>query len=196
MSTVSSVTSSAASYPSQLAQAAALKQSLVNIGNAIQNGDMTTASNLLTAFMKDNPQYDTSSSGDSQDSINQDFQTLTTAVANKQVSAAQSAWTQVRNDLAKAGVSLATGPAATAEIVAQTKSTMDQEILSDLFGTSANSSSPTLASLLAGSSDSSSSSSTGLSSSLLSQWVTYQENGSTVPTTTADSSGSVLNTTG
>lgn len=196
MSTVSSVASSATSYPTQLAQAAALRQSLLNIGNAIHSGDMTTANNLLTAFMNDNPQYDTgSSSGRSQDPINQDFQTLTTAVANNQVSAAQSAWTQVTSDLAKAGVNLSTGASSTAEIVAQSKATIDQELLTDLFGSSSSASTPTLASLLAGSSsDSSGSSNDRLSASLLSNWLTYQENGNTMPS--ANSTGSVLDTTG
>jgi hypothetical protein len=194
MSTVSSVSSSADSYATQLAETASLKQSLTQIGSAIQNGDMSSANSLLTAFMQQNPQFDTTSSsgsGDSQDPVNQDFQTLVSAVSGNQVSAAQSAWTQVQNDLAKAGVSLSNSAATTAEAVEQGKAQMDQQLLSDLFGTSSNDDS-SLASLLAGSN--APNDSTGLSSSILGSWVTYEEGGATTPTSTQGTLGSLLNT--
>jgi hypothetical protein len=197
MSTVSSVSSSADSYATQLAETASLKQSLTQIGSAIQNGDMTSANSLLTAFMQQNPQFDTTSSssstsGDSQDPVNQDFQSLVTAVSGNQVSAAQSAWTQVLNDFAKAGVSLSNSAATTAEAVEQGKANMDQQLLSDLFGTNSSSDGSSLASLLA--SSNAPGDSTGLSSSILGAWVTYEEGGTTTPTSTQGTLGGLLNT--
>jgi len=196
MSAVSSVSSSADSYPAQLTQAAALRQSLINIGNAVQSGNMTTAGTLLTAFMNDNPQYASSSgSGDSQDPINQDFQNLATAIGNNQAGAAQSAWSQVTSALAQDGVNLSSGSASTAQIVAQSKATVDQEILTDMFGSSSSSGgTPSLASFVAGTSDSSGG--TGLPSSVLSNWLTYKENGNTTPSASSAPSGSILDTTG
>jgi hypothetical protein len=195
MSAVSSTTSSGESYAVQLAKSSALKRSLVNIGNAVQNGDMTTANTLITKFVKDNPQYAASStsSSQSQDPLTTDFQTLAAAVSNNQVSAARSAWKQVTTDLSKDGVNLQSNNAqATAEVVAQSKASMDQEIISTIFGSSSSSDTSSLASLLSGSTDSSST--TGSSSSLLSSWVTYQETGSTTSSSTSSTLGSILNT--
>jgi hypothetical protein len=196
MSAISGTTSSAVAYATQLAQASALRQSLNNIGNAIQTGDMTTANTLLTAFIKNNPQYAAGSTTASQDPISQDFQTLVTAVSNNQVSAAHSAWTQVKSDLAKDGVNLSSAPASTAETVAQSQASMNQELLSDIFGTSSGT-----ASLLGGSGDSKGS--VGLSGSLLSAWISAEDGTSTTPSqtasatsTTASTTGGILNTTG
>lgn len=175
MSAVSSTSSSAVSYATQLASAATLRNSLNAIGAAVQNGDMTTANSLLTTFIQNNPQYaSTSSSSSSTDPITQDFQTLATAVSGGQVGAAQSAWASVKSDLANDGVNLDTS-AVTAQAIEQNKTTIDQDILGDLFG------------------DSSSSSGAGLSSSLLNNWVTYNQDAYTTPVATTPQN--VLNTT-
>ena len=196
MSQVTGVSSSAGvSYATQLAQTSALKRSLNNLGTAVQNGDLTTAGSILTAFMQANPQYaSTSSDGSqSQDPINQDFQALADAISNNQVDTAQSAWTQIKSDLAQSGVTdLSDGPAATATLLAQAKASIDQQILSDAFGTSSGGDA-SLTSLLGGSSGSSDG--VGLSSSLLSDWLTYKEGGSTSPAAAADSTGNNLDTT-
>lgn len=193
MSAVTGISNSASvTYATQLAQTSALKRSLSSLGTAVQNGDLTSASSILAAFVKANPQYASTSSSGSQspDPINQDFQALTDAISNNQVDTAKSAWTQITGDLAKSGVTdLSTGPAATAQLLAQTKASMDQEILSDIFGTGSGDNG-SLTSLLGGSSDSSSS--VGLSSSLLSEWLTYKAGGNTSPTPTADNAGSNL----
>jgi hypothetical protein len=192
MSAVSSTSSSAVAYATQLASAATLRNSLNAIGNAVQNGDMTTANTLLTAFIQNNPQYDsTSSSSSSTDPINQDFQTLATAVSGGQVDAAKSAWASVTKDLANDGVNLSAS-AVTAQAIAQSKTTIDQDIVSDLFGDSSSSSTPSVASLLGGSTNSSGS--VGLSSSLLNDWVTYDQDANTTPVATATPQN-VLDTT-
>jgi hypothetical protein len=192
MSAVSSTSSSAVAYATQLASAATLRNSLGAIGAAVQNGDMTTANSLLTTFIQDNPQYaSTSSSNSSTDPINQDFQTLATAVSGGQVSAAQSAWASVKSDLANDGVNLNTS-AVTAQAIEQNKTTIDQQILGDLFGDSSSSGgTSSVASLLGGSIDSSGS--VGLSSSLLDDWVTYDQDANT--TAVATTPQNVLNTT-
>jgi hypothetical protein len=195
MSAVSTLSSSASvTYATQLAQTSALKRSLNSLGNAVQNGDLTSAGTILNAFIQANPQYaSTSSTGSqSQDPINQDFQALTAAVSNNQVDTAKSAWTQIKSDLAKSGVTdLSDGTADTTTLLAQTKASMEQEIVSDLLGTSSGSDA-SVTSLLGGGSDSSSGA--GLSSSLLSEWLTYQSGGSTAPTAASASAGSNLDT--
>jgi hypothetical protein len=192
MSAVSSTSSSAVAYATQLASAATLRNSLNAIGAAVQNGDMTTANSLLTTFIQDNPQYaSTSSSSSSTDPINQDFQTLATAVSGGQVSAAQSAWASVKSDLTNDGVNL-DPRAVTAQAIAQNRTSIDQEILGDLFGDSSSSgSTPSVASLLGGGTDSSGS--VGLSSSLLNDWVTYRQDATATPV--APTPQNVLNTT-
>ena len=195
MSALNSISSSASvTYATQLAQTSALKRGLNNLGNAVENGDSTSASSILAAFIQANPQYaSTSSDGSqSQDPINQDFQALADAVSNDQVDTAKSAWTQIQRDLADSGVTdLSEGPAATAKLIAQTQASISQQILSDAFGTSA-SSNTSITSLLGGSSGSSSSA--GLSSSLLSDWLTYKSGGSASPIPSAASAGSNLDT--
>jgi hypothetical protein len=196
MSAVTGVSSSdSAAYATQLAQTSAIERSLYNLGNAVESGDLTSAGSILTAFMQANPQYASTSSdsSQSQDPINQDFQTLATAISNNQVGAAQSAWTQVKSDLANAGVTNLGNPAAaTAQLLAQTKSSISQEILSDTFGSSSGSS-LSVASLIGGTSGSDSTA--GLSSSLIGNWLTYQEGGTTSPPASSDSTGTNLDAT-
>jgi hypothetical protein len=197
MSTVTSASNSAGlSYATQLAQTSALNRSLYNLGAAIQSGDLTSANSILTAFIKANPQYATTSSdgSQSQSPINHDFQSLADAISNIQVDAARSAWTQVKSDLSKAGLtSLNSGTTATAQLVAQNDSSIAQQILSDTFGAAAASGgSSSVDSLLGGSSGSSGD--IGLPSSLISSWVTYQNGGSAAPSAATASLGSLLNT--
>jgi hypothetical protein len=192
MSTATGIISSSAavSYATQLAQTSSLKRSLSNLGHAIQNGELVPASAILTAFFKANPQYTSTSAEDttSPDLISQDFQTLAVAISNNQVDAAQTAWTQVKSDLANDGVSsVANG---TSELLAQTKASLDQQIVSDAFGVSSGSDA-TIIALLGG--NDTSSSQTGLSSSLIESWLTYQQSGTTAPAATGSSAGNLLN---
>jgi hypothetical protein len=193
MSAVNSVSSSASvDYAMQLAQTSALKRSLSNLGTAVQKGDLASASSILTAFVKANPQYASTSSGgsQSQDPINQHFQALADAISSNQGDTAKSAWTQIAGDLSKSGVTdLNNGAAATAKLLAQTKASMNQQILSDVFGTGSGDGS-SLTSLLSGNSDSSSV--VGVSSSLLSDWLTYKSGGNTSPIPTGASAGGKL----
>ena len=181
-------------YATQLAQTSALKRNLNKLGTAVQNGDLASAGSILTAFVKANPQYaSTSSAGSqSQDPISQHFQALTDAITNSQVDPAKSAWTQIQADLTKSGVTdLGDGTAATAKLLAQTRASISQQIVSDAFSASAGGgTSPT--SLLGGSSESSSS--VGLSSSLISDWLTYRAGGNSSPTKAAAGAGSKLDT--
>jgi len=193
MSALNSISSSASvTYATQLAQTSALKRSLNSLGNAVQNGDSSSASSILTAFIQANPQYASTSSDGSQpqNPINQDFQALADAVSNDQVDEAKSAWTQIKSDLADSGVTdLSDGSAATATLLAQTQASISQQILSDAFSTSS-AGAPSITSLLGGSSGLSSHA--GLSSSLLSDWLTYKAGGSASPIPSAASAGSNL----
>ena len=196
MSAVTGISSSSASvsYATQLAQTSALRRSLNNLGTAVQNGDLSSAGSILTAIIKANPQYATTAStgSQSQDPINQDFQTLASAISNNQLDAAQNAWTQIKKDMAQDGVTdISDGTAATAQLLAQTKASISQQIVSDAFGTG--SSGGLSAISLLGGSDASSSGA-GLSSSLIGSWLTYQEGGNTSPNTTAASTGNNLDT--
>jgi len=193
MSALTGISSSGSvSYAMQLAQGSALKRSLNNLGNAVQNGDLSSANSILTGFMKANPQFASTSSAGSQSQapINQDFQALADAISKNQVGTAQSAWTQVKSDLAKKGLTdISDGSAATATLLAQTKASIQQQIVSDAFGTSSDGST-SVASLIGG--GSSSSSASGLSSSLISSWLTYKEGGATAPAVTTNSTGNNL----
>jgi len=196
MSTVSSLSSSAGvTYATQLAQTSALKRSLNNLGTAVQNGDLTSAGTILGAFIKADPQYASTSSGgsQSQDPVNQDFQALADAVSNNQVGAAKNAWTQIKSVLASSGVTdLNDGVSATAKLLAQTKASIAQQILSDAFGTGSGSG-ISITSLLGRSSGSNND--TALSSSLLSGWLNYQKAGIPAPVGVAVSAGNKLDTT-
>jgi hypothetical protein len=196
MNAVTGVSSSGSvNYATQLAQTSALERSLYNLGAAVQNGDLTSAGSILTEIIKANPQYAyTSSDGSqSQDPINQDFQALADAISNNQADTAKSAWTQIQGDLAKSGITdLSNGAAATAELLAQTKASIAQQIISDTFGASS-AGGISAASLPGGSSDTSGG--TGLSSSLISDWLTYQAGGTASPPAAADITGTNLDTT-
>jgi hypothetical protein len=196
MSGVNGISSSASvSYGTQLAQTSALRRSLNKLGAAVQDGDLTSAGSILSAIIKANPQYATGSGSgaQSQDPVNQDFQALADAISNNQADAAKSAWTQVKSDLAKSGVTdLSDGTAATAALLAKTKASISQQIVSDAFGVSS-SGGISVTSLLGGTSDSSSTA--GLSSSLIGSWLTYQAGGNASPLAAAGSTGNVLDTT-
>jgi hypothetical protein len=156
-----------------------------------------------------------SSSTQSQDPLNQDFQNLASAISSNQPDTAKAAWAQLKTDLAKAGITNITSPTnLAAQAVAQNKVSMEQSLLSALFsGSNSDSSSPSLVSLLGGSSDSSSTSSSpdltsllgGTSSSdtssstdpvaaALSNWLTYQADGSASTLPNTDPTANGLNT--
>ena len=119
-----------------------------------------------------------SNSSQTQDPINQDFQTLANAISSNQVAAAQSAWTQIQSDLASNGITnLSDGKAATAELLAQTQASITQQIVSDALDASRTIDSGT-----------------GLSSSLISSWLTYQDGGSATSLSSAGNTGSILDT--
>ena len=194
MSAVASISTSSASasYATQLAQTSALRRSLNNLGVAIQKGDLTSAGSILTAIIKANPQYATAASkvSQSQDPINLDFQTLADAISNHQVDAAKNAWTQIKSDLKQDGVTdISNGAAATAKLLAQTKASISQQIVSNAFG--AGSGGPAAISFPGGGLALSGAAS--LSSTLIGNWLTYREGGSTLPIVAA-STGSNLNT--
>ena len=189
-------TSGSVSYATQLAQTSNFERSLYNLGTAVQNGNLTAVGSILSALMKANPQYATSSSSDdssqSQDPIDQDFQALGDAISNNQTDAAQTAWSQLKSDLAKNGITQISDPTTlAAQAVAENKSDMDQVLLSTLFGTDADSSA-SLTTLLGG--DSNSSSGLDSVSALVSNWLTYKANGSASTPATTTTSGSSLDT--
>jgi hypothetical protein len=210
MSSLSSVSNSAnASYATQLAQTSAFERSLYNLGSAVQSGNMTSAGSILTALIAANPQYATSSSTSgtsasssstqSQDPLNQDFQNLASAISSNQPDAAKTAWNQLKSDLAKAGITnISSGTDLAAQSVAQNKVSMEQSLLSTLFSgnSSSDSSSSSLVSLLGGSSDSSSSTSSSTDSvnAALSNWLTYQANGTAAVPANTDPTANGLNT--
>ena len=196
MSVLSGISSSAGvSYATELAQTSALKRNLNNLGTAGQNGDLTSAGSILSAFIKANPQFAITSSADSQaqDPINQDFQALADAITNNLADTAKSAWTQIKSDLATSGATdLSDGTAATAELLAQTQTSLAQQILSNAFGTSSGDG-LSLMSLIGG--NSGASGSVGSSSSVFSDWLIYQAGGNTSPAAASASAGNRLNTT-
>ena len=197
MSATTAISSStSASYATRLAQTSALKRTLSNLGAAVQRGDMTSANAILTAFIKANPQYATSASNGtaSQDPINQDFQALANAISSNQTETARSAWARVQSDLAKDWVTnLSSGPSATVQLLAQTKASLDQQVISDMFGTNPGGDLSVTA-FLGGSA--ASSSGTGLSSSLIANWLTYQSGGNAASAAGKAGTGQILSTAG
>ncbi len=200
MSSLSSVSnSSAASYATQLAQSSALENSLYNLGSAIQGGNLTSAGSILTSIIQANPQYATNSSSSSssgstqsQSPINQDFQNLATAISQNDLATAQSTWAQLKTDLAGAGVTnISSGAQIAAQAIAQNQVSEDQTILSSLFGSSADSSSPL--SVLLNQNDGSSGSTDPVAAAI-NNWLTYQADGNASVPAAADTTGSNLNT--
>jgi hypothetical protein len=195
MSALSSVSnSSTANYAVQLAQTSAIERTLYNLGSAVQNGNLTAAGSILTAFIQANPQYATSSSSGStpsQEPINQDFQNLASAISSNQTDAARSAWAQLKTDMAQAGVTNISSPAdIAAQAVAQSKASMQQALLSTLFTPSSDSS----LSLLGLNGSSSGPSAADPLSSVLSNWMTYQADGNASSQLSPGSTGLSLNT--
>ena len=193
MNAVNTLSSAASvTYATQLAQASSFKRSLNNLDEAIQNGDLTSAGSVLGAFVKANPQFVYSATdAASQAPINQNFQTLTDAIASDQVDPAKSAWALIQSDLAKNGVTdLNSAAASTATILAQTNTAISQQILSNAFGSSS-SGNLSISSLLGGSSVASGGA--GASGSWLNDWLTYKASGNTAPLPTPASASNNLN---
>ena len=191
MSALTGVSSSAGvAYATQLAQTSALNRSLSNLGAAVQSGDMISAGTLLSAIMEANPQYASSSTSGtaSQSPLNQDFQTLSNAVANNQADAAKSAWLQLKSDLASNGISITNNSASTtAEVLAQSAESLDQAILADFFGSSSSD-----ASLLSAAGNPATSTDW---ESVISQWLTYKAGGNGSTTATAGTTARSLDAT-
>jgi len=188
MSTTSSVTSSSnASYATTLAETSQLRRSLYNLGSAIQSGNLGSASSILTAIIKAHPEYATTSSSNTSStstgsSINSDFTAVAAALDASDADAAKTAWTRLKSDLAEAGVTdITNGKADTAKLLAETKTSVDQAIISNMFdvGSSGDSSAATLI----GASSSSSSDSDDAVSAAISNWLTYKATGKTSSTT-------------
>jgi len=192
MSALSTVSNSAGvSYATQLAQSSSVERSLYGLGVAVQSGNLTKAGAVLNALMAANPQFAASSgsSTQSQDPINQDFQNLAKAISGNQTDAARNAWTQLRNDLAKQGVTAnSNGSDLAAQAVAKSKATMEQSLVSSLFGGGTGGTSE-VATLLGGSGAASS----DPISALVSNWLTYKSSGGASVTSPTDQSGSILN---
>lgn len=195
MSTTSGVTSSSsASYATELAETSQLRRSLNNLGTAIQSGNLSSASSILSAIIKAHPEYATTSSSDTSttstgSTINTDFQAVAQALDANDADAAKTSWTQLKGDMADAGVTdLSDGKADTAKLLAETKTSVDEAIISNMFGVS--SSSDSSVATLIGASSSSDSSSDAVSSAI-SSWLTYEADGKT---STSSSTTSTLNT--
>jgi hypothetical protein len=200
MSTLSGLTStsSSASYAVQLAQKSKLNNSLDALDSAIQSGNLTGASTILSTLIKDNPQYastSTSSSSSSTDPINTGFTTLATAISNNDTDAARTAWAQLKSDMSDAGITFKHSTDYTQQIVANVQQSVNETILSNL-GIASTENSSQLVSLL---SSNSSTASTDAVDSLVSNWVTYKANGgnstpAVTVTTTAQTSTSTPTT--
>lgn len=195
MSALGSVSSSSGvDYATQLAQSSSLERSLYNLGSAVESGDLTSAGSILTALIQANPQYATSSasggSSGSQSPINTDFQNLANAISSNDAGTARSAWAQLKSDLAQAGVtSISSGTDIEAQTLAENKISMEQSLLTSLFGGGSGSSS-SLATLLGGSGGSGTS--TDPVAAAVSNWLTYQADGSASAPTSASPAESLL----
>jgi hypothetical protein len=182
MSSLGSVSSSSGvDYATQLAQSSSLERSLYNLGSAVESGDLTSAGSILTALIQANPQYATSAtsggSSGSQSPINQDFQNLASAISSNSPDTAKNAWAQLKSDLAKAGVKhISSGTELAAQTLAENKLSMEQSLLTGLFGAGSGSGS-SLATLLGGSSGSAATADPVAAA--VSNWLTYQADGST-----------------
>lgn len=192
MSTISSISSSSdVAYAFGLAQASSLNRSLYSIGNSIENGDLPGAGSKLTELMQAFPQYATSSGGtaDSTNPINNGFNAVSNAIVNGDADAAKTAWSQLKTDLAGAGVKeLSDGSADTAKLLADNKAAINQSVLSAIFGSKSSSQSNILGTLLGSTTTSSGSDSV---SAALNKWMTYQATAGS--STTSDTSGGSLN---
>ncbi len=176
-------------YATQIAQAAALKRGLYGIGKAIESGDLTGAGSKVDALIKANPQHATSSesSTTTSDPINNGFKAVSDAIANNDSAGAKAAWAQLKTDLGNSGIKISDGTADTAQLLAENRSSLNQSLLSAIFGGGSQSS---MLTTLLGSGGASSS--TDSVSSTISSWLTYQATG--VSSSSTDSSGGILNT--
>jgi hypothetical protein len=194
MSSLSSLSSSTnATYATQLAQTSALERGLYNLGSAVQSGDLATAGSVLNSLIEANPQYALSSTNasPSSDPINQDFQNLAKAISNDQPDTAKSVWTQLKSDLAKAGVtSINSGSQIAAQAMAQSRESTEESLMTDLFGAPASGGS-SVATLIGAGSDSSGAN--NAVSSLVGAWLTYQADAtsSTLPSSQTSSLNTV-----
>lgn len=184
--------SSAASYGVQLAQTSKLGRTLYSLDASIQKGDMTAANNTLLSIIKAYPQYATNSSNssESEDPINKGFTTLSTAISNQDVNAAQNAWTDLKKQLADSGITINDGTANTQKLVSQMRESLDASILASLNGTSTDSNFATLYGL-----SSANTTASDALSGLVTNWVTYKTSGNNSIKTTSQTDSSSSTTT-
>lgn len=186
-------------YAMDLAKNSALKRSLHRLGMAVENGHLPSARAVLTALIQANPEYNTTPTkpgATPPNQTDQDFKALTEAIANNDTGKAKSAWTLVKADLAKNGITrLSDGMAATAKLLAESKASVSQQILSATFVGGSTGVASGLALLGRGNeSNDHSTLETGLGGSLLSAWLTLKTSGNSMPPATPDSTGKKLDT--
>jgi len=200
MNTVSGISSSTGrDYAMDLAKNSALKRSLHRLGTAVENGNLPFARAALTSLIQANPEYNTApreTAATPPNQTDQDFKALTEAISNNDARKAKGAWTFVKADLAKSGIaSLSDGTAATAKLLAESKASVSQQILSATFAPSSTGAASGLA-LLGGGNETvgNSTKQTGLGGSLLSAWLTLKTSGNSTPPATPDRTGKKLDT--
>jgi hypothetical protein len=190
--------SSGLDYAMDLARNSSLKRSLYHLSTAIENGDLPFARSVLTALIKANPEYSTSTPGEGSqppDQTDQDFKALTDAISDNDIAKVRSAWTVVKADLARNGIaSLSDGTAATAKLLAESKASVSLQILSATFGKSSTDV-PSGMLVFGERAHSESSKESGLGSSLLNAWFTYKAGGNPSPRSLPDGTENNLDAT-
>jgi hypothetical protein len=169
------------------AQAALRKRYLKQMGDAIESGDLSSAKSALKSAIKafggstssTTSKSDSSSKdSDSGSAINKDFDAISTALDSNDTAAAKSGWTQLKTDLSDAGLTnLDDSSTMMAQAMASLNEQNQTSLIKALFGDN--------------SSDTSSSSDI---SSILSNWMTYKENGIAAKAQATKNSGTTLNT--
>ena len=165
-----STVSSSGTSPLGLAQAAQKVRYLDNLENALDRGDLAGAASALqqaaNAFAVSltsgasapSSTDSTGSSSPSPDNIPADFQAISDAIGNQDLDSAKTAWTQLQSDLAAAGVTNLDANALEAQALSSVKTSTDSAILSSLGTSFSGSPSDNL-------------------ESVVSQWLTYKQNG-------------------
>lgn len=176
MSILSGITnsSSTTSYGIQLAQTSKLGRSLFSLDASIQKGDLATAGDTLLSIVKAYPQYtmDSNDSTDTEDPINKGFATVSNAISNQDVNIAQTAWEDLKKQLADSGVKISDGTATTQKLISQMRESLNASILASLGKTNTDSSFSSLYGL-----SPSETTATDNLSGMVANWVTYKTSG-------------------
>jgi hypothetical protein len=170
--------SSSGSYAVELAQTSHLKRSLHSLDRAIQNGNLSSARSSLVTLINALPKYTPppDDPADTADPINKGFQAVAKALDDNNADAAKKAWTQVKSDLAKAGVSdITDGKADTAKLLADAKASMNSAIIGKMFGIGSDDGA-SVTTLLGAKSTSSSDDSVNAA---IAKWLNYEADGKT-----------------